>query len=283
MKVFGIIIIKGINLNESEYSNQEESNNSLEFDYSFVYNAARVAIYDDALTEPRVIEIEPDDTYEFIANLAKTVYTEAQNLGGGIQYSPIEQLTENFIHARFAEVTVSIFDKGNTIRFSDQGPGIKDKQRARQLGFSSATRPMKEYIHGVGSGLFRVEEIIQGFSHGSVEIEDNVNGGTVVTISLKTAASQNNEMPVVTENTDSNQTNLIPGLSLDTLSKPNQKILGLFKEHKTLGVTDICNITSMPQSSCHNNLKKLEELGLLNNIGGKRSLTNAGLLLIQQL
>ncbi len=44
-------------------------------------------------------------------------------------------------------------DKGNTIRFADQGPGIAHKDLVQEPGFSSATEPMKRYIRGVGSGL----------------------------------------------------------------------------------------------------------------------------------
>lgn len=79
---------------------------------------------------------------------------------------------------------MSILDAGSTIRFTDQGPGIKNKDKAQLPGFSSAIEPMKDYIRGVGSGLPIVRDYLE-FSHGTITIEDNMGQGSVVTISLK--------------------------------------------------------------------------------------------------
>ena len=51
-------------------------------------------------------------------------------------------------------------DGGNRIIISDQGPGINDKDKAFLPGFSSASKSMKKYIRGVGSGLPIVRETI---------------------------------------------------------------------------------------------------------------------------
>lgn len=103
--------------------------------------------------------------------------------GGTIPYTVIREVSENFIHARFKEVVVSILDKGNTIRFADHGPGIPSKEKAQMPGFSSAVEPMKNYIRGVGSGLPIVREYLES-SHGTITIEDNLGTGAVVTVSL---------------------------------------------------------------------------------------------------
>ena len=95
----------------------------------------------------------------------------------------MREVSENFIHARFTEIIVSILDGGNTIRFADQGPGISDKKKAQLPGFSSAVEPMKGYIRGVGSGLPIVCDYLD-FTHGSISIDDNIGQGTVVTISM---------------------------------------------------------------------------------------------------
>ena len=124
-------------------------------------------------------EIAPTTTAEFIENLASTIYTQAQQAGGSIPYTAIREVSENFIHAQFKEIVVSIFDKGNTIRFTDQGPGIPQKEKAQMPGFSSATSDMKRYIRGVGSGLPLVKEYLS-FSHGRITIEDNIKCGSVV-------------------------------------------------------------------------------------------------------
>lgn len=153
-------------------------------DYAYVSSTARIALYDDLLSAPRVTEIAPAPTADYIENLASSVYEQAKASGGTIPYTVIREVSENFIHARFAEVTVSILDGGNTIRFADQGPGIRQKEKAQLPGFTSAVEPMKRYIRGVGSGLPIVKEYLD-FSHGTIAIEDNLGTGSVVTISLE--------------------------------------------------------------------------------------------------
>lgn len=153
------------------------------FDYSFVSTTARIAVYDDLRSAPRITEISPAETGIFIENLASGIYNQARSLGGSIPYTVVREVSENFIHARFREIIVSIMDNGNTIRFADQGPGIISKDKAQLPGFSSAIEPMKNYIRGVGSGLPIVREYLE-ISHGSITIEDNLNCGAVITISL---------------------------------------------------------------------------------------------------
>lgn len=232
------------------------------FDYSFVYTTARIAVYDDFKSAPRVLQIEPSATPDYIEALASKTYEQAKLAGGAIPYTVIREVSENFIHARFKEIIVSIFDKGNTIRFSDQGPGINQKEKAAFPGFTSAVEPMKEYIRGVGSGLPIVKDYLD-FSHGSITIEDNIGEGSVITISL---------IPQKENETQEDITSLIP-----PLSERQKKILMLFATNGALGVTDIVHLTSLPQSSTHGELKKLEESGLIEKtVGQKRMLTDLG-------
>ncbi len=162
----------------------EEAPEREAFDYTYVSSVARIALYDDLRSAPRVTEIMPAPTADYIEALATTVYEQARSQGGTIPYTVIREVSENFIHARFVEIIVSILDGGNTIRFADQGPGIKNKDKAQLPGFSSAIEPMKSYIRGVGSGLPIVRDYLE-FSHGTISIEDNMGQGAVVTISLK--------------------------------------------------------------------------------------------------
>ncbi len=150
-------------------------------DYSYVDAHARIAFYDDLLSAPRITEVGPASTPDYIEDLTTSVYDQAHKAGGTIPYTIIKEVSENFIHACFKEIVVSIFDDGNTIRFSDQGPGFADKEKAKLPGFSSATESMKNYIRGVGSGLPLVKEYLD-VSHGSLVIEDNLCNGAVVTI-----------------------------------------------------------------------------------------------------
>ena len=128
----------------------DEAPQGASFDYSFVDTVGRIALYDDLRSAPRVVEIKPADTAAYIEALASTVYEQSHGAGGTIPYTVIREVSENFIHARFKEVVVSILDKGNTIRFADHGPGIPSKEKAKMPGFSSAVAPMKNYIRGVG-------------------------------------------------------------------------------------------------------------------------------------
>lgn len=239
------------------------------FDFSYVKTTARIAVYDDLRSAPRVIEIPPGPTNEYIEALASTTFDYSKRAGGSIPYTVIREVSENFIHARFAEIVVSILDEGNTIRFADQGPGISHKDQAQLPGFTSAIEPMKKYIRGVGSGLPIVKEYLD-FSHGHIKIEDNLNSGAVVTISLKDEPAGQTSSRA----TSAQRPHAIP---VPPLSRREKDFLKLFSEEGALGVTDLVHLTDSPQSSTHATLKKLEEAGLIEKTAGrKRILTDMG-------
>ncbi len=258
----------------AQHNNEVETsqNGSITADYAQVTNPARIACYDDLKAAPRVIVIEPAPTYEFIEKLASTVYEQSRMLGGKIAYTAIREVSENFIHARFEEVIVSILDDGNTIRFADQGPGIPHKEKALLPGFSSAIEPMKHYIRGVGSGFPITNEYIES-SHGTITIEDNLKSGAVVTLSLVPQKPERKAPQIAAEPK--------PKTSMNALTPPlndrERQILPFFLEEDALGVTDIVNLTGLPQSSTHVALRKLEEAGLIEKTAGKkRTLTEFG-------
>ena len=145
--------------------------------------AARIAVYDDMLSTPRVIVIEPQDVRTYLEETTNTVYQCMKEQGGRISLMVIREIVENFIHAHFAEPIISILDGGDTIRFADQGPGIDDKERAFDFGVTSANSSMKRYIRGTGAGFPMVQEYLEN-AGGAVSIEDNMGNGTVVTVSL---------------------------------------------------------------------------------------------------
>lgn len=266
-------------------------------DYSYVSSPARIALYDDMLSSPRIIDISPAETGEFIGTLSAEIYNQAQQLGGSIPYTVISQVTENFIHAAFKEMVISIFDSGNTIRFTDQGPGISDKEKAQQPGYSSATREMKNYINGVGSGLPIVREYLET-KHGTIHIEDNLNSGAVVTISLvEEKPVEDNDFVVQHFHDDkmmiepspydpiasykdpykgSIDSNRSLQLIVSSLSKREVSIIYLFKNNDVWGITDISKETGIPASSTSNLLSKLEQMGILIKVGKKRALTDLG-------
>lgn len=233
------------------------------FDYSFVGTIARIARYDDFLSAPQITEVPPAPTHEFIENLTVAIYTQSQQMGGKVPYTIIREVSENFIHAQFKEIIVSILDHGNTIRFADQGPGIEKKDKAQLPGFSSASSQMKQYIRGVGSGLPIVREYLNS-SHGTITIEDNLTTGAVITISL------NQSIPAEPRAGKG----IIP---VPTLNDRARKIVHLLSMEEVLGVTEISNLLSLPLSSAHKTLVELEQSGIVEKTARqKRMLTPYG-------
>ena len=251
--------------------NTPDSSPTLSDDYSRALTSARIACYDDLASAPRITEIPPNTTTEFIEQLASTVYTQAQQAGGSIPYTAIREVSENFIHAQFREIIVSILDKGNTIRFSDQGPGIAQKEKAQMPGFSSATEPMKRYIRGVGSGLPLVKEYLS-FKHGRITIEDNLKTGAVVTISVTPEDKKREALDY------RNREIIIPHLS-----DREKDALLLFTQSNTLRLTDVRDELEISNSTTHRILSKLEEYGLIETTGKLRSLTEFGNRVAEQL
>lgn len=229
------------------------------FDYDNITSPARIALYDNLKTAPRVIQIQGAPTHEYIERIASLTYKHAKEAGGVIPYTVIREVSENFIHARFQEIVVSIMDDGNTIRFADQGPGISNKDLIQEPGFSSATEPMKRYIRGVGSGLPIVREYLDT-THGYIEIEDNINKGSVVTISLVASRSIHDDQP---EN-------------IPDLTENEEKILKALLPDLVLGITDMNRLTEVPVASIHSAFSKMEEQGLVEKVNKKRTLTAFG-------
>ena len=238
----------------------EDAAASQSFDYHHITTPARIAIYDSLKTAPRVIQVQGGPTHEYIEHIASLTYKNAKEAGGMIPYTVIREVSENFIHANFNEVVVSIFDQGNTIRFADQGPGIKHKDLVQEPGFSSAIEPMKRYIRGVGSGLPIVKDYLST-SHGHIEIKDNVNQGSVVTISLVASRTTDEE---------------IEAAQIPDLTENEVAVLKALLPNNTLGVSEVSKATDIAVASVHTAFSKMEEAGLVEKVNKKRTLTPRG-------
>lgn len=235
----------------------------------------RIAVYDDPLAAPRIIDIEPKDIVLYIEEITVKTYELAQQKGGTIPYSIIREVCENFIHAQFKNPCISILDSGNTIKFTDQGPGIQDKQRAQQPGVTSATAEMRKYIRGVGSGFHLIKEFLQ-VKNGRLIIEDNIKEGTVVTIK----GDQNfpEQSPVIYRETLNENEN-----TQQEISEREYNILVLAAELNQIGPTDLKNNLQISITTGHRELEKLESLGMLQkNPGGKRTITEKGLAVLDR-
>jgi anti-sigma regulatory factor (Ser/Thr protein kinase) len=237
---------------------------------------ARIAVYDDLLSAPRVIDIQPAPILEYIEAIATTTYEYARQLGGKIPYTVIREVAENFIHAQFKECTVSVLEGGNTLRFSDQGPGIERKTLVVQPGITSATAAMKQYIKGVGSGFPIVKEYLETTS-GYLSIDDNAVDGTVVTLQLgiKTQPTPFIQAPSVNEQNHQR---------VPLLSSRDQQALLLIKELGIVGPSDIALPLGISIATAHRVLTKLEAEGLIEvSNNRKRILSNLGVTYIKTL
>ncbi len=270
----------------------DESSDSSVVLSSAIHSRARVAVYDAPLASPRVEEIGPAPVDEYIEALAARVYDLARCQGGAIPYSVIREVTENLIHASFAEPVVSILDAGHTIRFADQGPGITNKEKAVLPGFTTATSPMKKHIRGVGSGLPIVRDYLTT-SGGRLIIEDNLGKGAVVTISgqsipcdrvrtedpvgsLVSTPASDDSLPLYPE--------CIPSpAGHPRLSTRQKHVLALVLESGSAGPSLVSRELGVGISTAYRDLASLEEVGLISSDGGKRALTDEGMTYLDDL
>ncbi|MDO8963548.1 MAG: ATP-binding protein [Coriobacteriia bacterium] len=222
---------------------------------------ARIAVYDGLAVAPRVEDIAAEGLADAIEQLASRTYNIARERGGAIPYTIIREVSENLIHAGFLEVVVTILDDGRTVRFADQGPGIPDKEKAFLPGFSTATAGMKQIIRGVGSGLPIVLETLT-FAGGTVEIDDNLGSGTVVTL-------RSSSRPSPEEGAGSSP--------IPSLTDRQKQVLSLILELRSAGPSLVARELHVSVATAHRDLTVLEEAGLIEpDDTGRRTLTEYG-------
>jgi len=253
------------------------------------YISGRIAIYDNMLSIPRVVEINYDSITRFLDETPQRIYSISHELGGKIPYTIIKEVVENLIHANFTEIIITILNNGNHIIISDQGPGIADKEKAFLPGFTSATSVMKKYIRGVGSGLPIVKETIF-FSGGSVDISDNIKKGTVISLKIGTANDKavfdslstikdlaDIETPVLEKKEPENLIKLNEGFTNIKLTIRQKKILSLVLELEETGPAKIAKELGFSLSTSYRELILLENEKLLTLAeSGKRKLSAKG-------
>jgi hypothetical protein len=259
----------------------------------YICTRARIAVYDSPSAAPHVVDIDPAPTGEFIGVLSARVHELSSAQGGEIPYTVIREVAENFIHADFLEPVVSILDSGSTIRFADQGPGFPDRTRALLPGFTTARGSMKRFIRGVGSGLPIVRDYLV-HAGGSLQIEDNLGAGSVVTIRVRAVddvgrpadaalepAARCDPRPVQTSLAEAE------GSSLPTakprLSSRQHQVLALVLETGLAGPSLVSKELGVGISTAYRDLAALEDAGLIASDSGKRALTAEGLAFLDEL
>jgi hypothetical protein len=247
---------------------------------------------------------------DFIESIAAKTYDFAQQQGGSLPYSVIREIAENFIHAHFLECTVSILNSGNTIHFSDQGPGIEKKHLVQQPGITSATATMKRFIRGVGSGFPLVKEYLE-YRNGFLTINDNAQDGTVVTLSIQpderpkvspapppAAGPATEAFPITGEKPEPTPLATAPPTPAATtaattppaataqprvspdrgIDKRSLHVLHLLYEEGILGPSDLTGPLEVSAATAHRILVGLEQKGLIESTPHrKRILSSAGL------
>lgn len=107
---------------------------------------ARVAVYPDG-GGPEVNEVSAASSGAAAAKLTKLVSGKVREMGGKVPEEAVSEVVENLVHAGYRGVVISVLDGGNVVRVSDKGPGIPNKDRAFEFGFSGP-RPRRCVVSG---------------------------------------------------------------------------------------------------------------------------------------
>lgn len=239
--------------------------------------SARLAIYRDGEPGPQVEVVQGTGPEELIHRLCTATEQVIRELGADLPQPAVRALIENLVHARFQCPTVSILDGGRTIRVADRGPGIADKRRALEPGFSSAGDEERMIIAGVGAGLSVAAKQAEA-GGGQLEISDNLGGGTVVTLAFAEhgrEVSLGLAQPLLAGHPRSRPA---AADQPSELSDNGKRVLLLLAELGGSGLTTICDELRIPASAARAELDSLRRLGLLDPADqGQIVLTPAGL------
>lgn len=198
--------------------------------------------------------------------------------GGKVPEEAVRELIENLIHAEYRGVVVSVLDNGNSVRVSDKGSGIEDKDRAMEFGFSGASADVARDIRGVGAGFGIARAAVEKVG-GMVTIDDNIGGGTVVTVSTAEKASTTgshgpSEKKPVSKTAPRKYPDSVPRMNI---SERQQKVLITVLECGEIGPSTVAESLEISVSTAYRDLSVLEEHGLVAcEDSGKRAVTPLG-------
>jgi predicted transcriptional regulator len=234
---------------------------------------ARVVVYLEGRA-PEISEVSAASMGAASAKLTKFVADKVGELGGKVPEEAVREVVENLVHAGYRGVIISVLQRGNIVRVSDKGPGIEDKDRAFEFGFSGATGEVVERIRGVGAGLGMARAAAEKVG-GTVIAEDNLGGGAVVTISVpvegkpgETGAQGSPGVP------KRRYPDVVPKMKL---SGRQEKVLVTVLENGEVGPSTVAERLEMSVSTAYRDLSQLEEQGLVAAVeSGKRVITPLG-------
>lgn len=218
----------------------------------------RVALHRTA-AEPPVIRVLRDrDEAALIEAVVDAVLPHTR-----VAPLALREVVENLVHAGFMDPLVSVVDNGTVVRVSDRGPGIADHYRARRSGFTTAGPAERRVIRGVGAGLALASELLAA-DGGHLDIDENLESGVVVTLSVPTPVDRTDEPSAPSED--------------------QRALLALLLELAEADAAALSAESGLPLAVCGRELAVLEHRGLLmRGSSARRSLTGAGRELVSSL
>ena len=232
----------------------------------------RIAVYPRG-GEPEITEVSAANSGSATRKFSRIVSEKVRETGGKVPEESIREVVENLIHAGYRGVVISILDDGNIVRVSDKGPGVENKNRAMEFGFSGAAPEALREIRGVGAGL-GIARAAAEKAGGTVTIEDNIGGGTVVTISVTGDGSVTEEKEPAEQRPQRRYPDVVPRMNI---SERQQKVLITVLECGEVGPSTVADRLEISVSTAYRDLSVLEEHGLvMADESGKRLISPLG-------
>ncbi len=231
----------------------------------------RIAVYPDGGV-PEITEAAASSAGSAAVKFSGLVSERVRELDGKVPEEAVREVVENLIHAEYKGVVISIFDSGNSVRVSDKGPGVEQKERAFEFGFTSATEEMGEEIRGVGAGMGMARAAVQKLG-GAISVEDNIGAGTVVTISIPKSGEETVESKEP-EEPPRRYPGAVPRMEI---SERQEKVLLTVLEYGEIGPSTVAEQLEISVSTAYRDLSVLQEQGLLHgDETGKRLISPLG-------
>ena len=232
----------------------------------------RIAVYTGGGT-PEITEVSASDPGSATRKFTRFVSEKVREAGGRVPEESIREVVENLIHADYRGVVISVLDNGNVVRVSDKGPGVENKSRAMEFGFSGAAPGDLGEIRGVGAGLGIARAAAEKVN-GTLTIEDNIGGGTVATISVAGDEAVTEEKEAAPPPPQRRYPDGVPRMNI---SERQQKVLITVLECGEVGPSTVADRLEISVSTAYRDLSVLEEHGLvMADESGKRLISPLG-------
>ena len=240
----------------------------------------KIAVYPKS-GEPEVSEVSAASPRAASEKFSRLIMEKVRDFEGRVPEEALRELIENLVHAEFRGVVVSVLEDGNVVRISDKGPGIEHKERAFEFGFSGATPEAVREIRGVGAGL-GIARAAAEKAGGTVEVEDNIGGGTVATVSVGEAVEEKEDgKPPVRPVLQRKYPDAVPKMNI---SERQEKVLITVLECGEVGPSTVAEKLEISVSTAYRDLSVLEEHGLVaGDESGKRIITPLGRDLVENI